>query len=156
MVLIPLNTMPIFQYMLSVFTIILYGYYPTLCVKALISVRRTSSANYSQISVFVSELSLSVSAPAQMALFPIEKTKGPYFCGCNQLAALSAQQHFGLCMLTFLFSIRSHLPVSTTAWITRVYFIWSLSCDDMRGKDKWWRYSSHSATRRKEKHTSGH
>lgn len=42
-----------------------------------------------------------------MALFPIEKTMGPYFYGCNQLAALSTQQHFGLCMLTFLLSTRS-------------------------------------------------
>lgn len=68
---------------------------------------------------------------------------------CNQLAALSTQQHFGLYMLTFLRSTRSYLPVTTTAWITRVYFIRSLSCDDMRGKDKWRRYSSLSAPGKK-------
>ena len=76
---------------------------------------------------------------------------------CNQLAALSTQQHFGLYMLTFLHSTRSYLPVTTTAWITRVFFIWSLSCDDMRGKDKWRRYSlPFQPPGRKEKHTSGH
>ncbi len=91
-----------------------------------------------------------------VVLFQIEKTKAPSFYGCNQLAALSTQQHFGLYISTFLHSTRSYLPVTTTAWITRVYFIWSLSCDDMRGKDKWRRYSSHSATRWEEKHTSGH
>lgn len=54
-----------------------------------------------------------------VALFLIEKTKAPYFQGCNQLAALPIQQHFGLYMWTFLHSKRSYLPVSTTsAWFT--------------------------------------